>query len=108
MAFKFASGQEMLDALHDVDLYSPSQELYVFLYNEAGAICYYYISLEEAKELQAQAKKMGEYWSALLGTGGHICDDPNDEDNPPNPGCSNIDFCEDNYMHDWIDTEDVK
>ena len=39
---KFTSEEELLDCIRTgVDLYSPSLELYMFLYNEAGAVCTY-------------------------------------------------------------------
>ena len=57
------------------DIYSPSLEIYMFLYNEEGAICQYSIRQDEAKELNEK----DEYWGAYLGTGGIIYDDPVDD-----------------------------
>ena len=95
----FSSGEEMLSVLQHADLYSPELEMYVFLYNEAGAICHYDIDEEEAQELDAKAKELGEYWSSFLGPGGHIWDDPLDENFPPAEGCSNLDLCEEYYKY---------
>lgn len=107
--FKFASGKEMLDVIQsNVDLYSPSLEGYVFLYNDNGGIAHYSIDAKEALELDKLSKEMdGEYWAAFLGVGGHIYDDPSDLDFQPSSGNSNIDFCEQVYNSDWISTEDV-
>ena len=105
----FDSAQEMLDCIRDgTDLYSPEEERYVFLYNDAGAIADYCISLEEAQELEKDSRKYGEEcWSALLGPGGDIWDDPQDENNPPNEGCSNLDFCEKFFQHCWIEANSI-
>lgn len=106
--FEFASGEEMLDTLQrGMDLYSPSQEMYVFLYNEAGGIAHYSIDERVAIHLERLARQHNEYWAAFLGVGGHIWDDPGDKYNKPNPGCSNIDFCNEWYGVDWINTLDV-
>lgn len=90
------------------DLYCEESGTYVFLYNEAGAIAYYSgIDVEEAKALEAKARDTDDYWAAFLGPGGWICDDPSDSAFPPNPGCANIDFCNENFKQKWIDTHDV-
>ena len=42
---KFTSEEKLLDCIRTgVDLYSPSLELYMFLYNDAGAVCTYSIA----------------------------------------------------------------
>lgn len=106
--YKFSSGKEMLDQLQTMDLYSPSLETYVFLYNEAGGIAYYSIDSHEAIRLAVKSQEAdGEYWAAFLGRGGYICDDPSDVDSPPSPGNSNIEYCQGVYSNDWIDTRDV-
>lgn len=61
----FNSGQKMYDFIESGgDLYSPSIETYVFVYNEEGSICVYTgIDSEYAKELDSG----DEYWGAYLG-----------------------------------------
>lgn len=100
----YCSGKEMLDAIRGgTDLYCEELELYVFLYNEAGSICYYYISPEEAKDLQKQSEKWDEYWGAFLGVGGHIVDDPSYEEYDEDQ-LSNLEWCEQMFDHKWIPT----
>lgn len=73
---KFTSEEKLLDCIRTgVDLYSPSLELYMFLYNDAGAVCTYSIAHDHALELVQQ----DEYWEAYLGPGGSIYDDPEGE-----------------------------
>lgn len=106
--FKFDSGEEMLAEIRrGTDLYAPAEGMYVFEYNEAGAVCCYSIDNEEAIELENKARDTDDYWGAFLGWGGGIYDDPSDEYNPPEPGFSNIDFCNDTYQCEWIRTCDV-
>lgn len=104
--YEFESPEEMYAELEYADLYSPTLGYYVFLYNEAGAICHYELDTEEAKELATQAAEDNEYWAAYLGVGGHIWDSPDDETFKPSLGCNNMDFCEAYYQNDWIDTRD--
>ena len=50
---KFNSKQAFIEYIQSgKDLYSPSLELYLFLYNEDGAICAYTVTEEKAKELK--------------------------------------------------------
>lgn len=84
----FSSGQDMYDILDSGDIYNPEKELYVFLYNDAGAVCAYNVSKYEAKELELKSKESGEYWSAFLGVGGSIYDEP-------------MEFCDANYNGNW-------
>lgn len=73
---KFNSSKKMREYIQSGrDIYSPSLEIYMFLYNEEGAICQYSIRQDEAKELNEK----DEYWGAYLGTGGIIYDDPVDD-----------------------------
>lgn len=105
---KFSSGAEMLDYLIDGnDLYSPDLEIYVFCYNDIGAIAYYGIDKEQAVSLEKESRLSGEYWGAFLGPGGYICDDPSDSYNPPSPGNSNIDFCNMYYSANWLHCSEV-
>lgn len=54
---KFKTWEEMYRYLeNEGDLYNPLLELYVFLYNEAGALCTYNISEEKAMELSVKSK----------------------------------------------------
>ena len=120
MKYEFDSPQEMLNTIQsNVDLYCPEEELYVFNYNDDGAICSYRISIFEAKELQ-RISKVGfvsvmhmnneiseEYWSAFLGLRGSIYDDPSDDYYDPDYCTSNLDFCKQYYRCEWIDCEDV-
>lgn len=68
---KFDSEQAFIEYIQSgKDLYSPSLELYLFAYNEDGAICAYTVTEEKAQELNKQE----EYWGAYLGAGGNIYD----------------------------------
>ena len=59
------------------DLYNENTGIYCFLYNDKGSIAYYRLSKEEAQTLARQTEEAGEEtWSALLGPGGYIIDDP--------------------------------
>ena len=62
----------MLSALHEgTDLYSPSRNTYVFIYNEKGSIAVYTsITQEIADDLRSQEG----YWGGNLGPGGNIYD----------------------------------
>lgn len=95
---KFNSAEEMLEFIQDGnDLWSPSEELYVFVYNEDGAVCTYSIDLTEAKELSLKAELYDEYWSAFLGWGGSIYDPPR-----------NLKLCEILYdVDDWKLTTNI-
>jgi hypothetical protein len=101
---KFNSAEEMLERIQEgSDFYNPEYEEYVFVYNDCGSVCSYTINEDEAKELMERSNESGEYWSAYLGWGGGIYEDPShedyDEDRP-----SNLDYCKDVYMWDgWID-----
>lgn len=74
---RFNSAEDMLEFIQDGnDLWSPSENLYIFVYNEDGAICTYDIDLTQAKELSIKAELYDEYWSTFLGWGGSIYDEP--------------------------------
>lgn len=65
---KFNSEQAFIEYIQSgKDLYSPSLELYLFAYNEDGAICAYTVTEEKAQELNKQE----EYWGAYLEACGH-------------------------------------
>ena len=112
LVIHFADAKEMNDLITGgTDLYCPSEELYAFVYNDEGSICYYGIGQYEAVELQKEAARDEEYWGAYLGVGGHICDTPeylmeNGYTNPEEHYKA-MDFCEDYYDREWIKTSDV-
>ena len=85
---KFESAKDMYEEARDCDLYNKELELYVFGYNDFGALCYYHIDEEEAEELRRKSRENDdEYWGAFLGIGGYVLDDMDfypedyDEDN---------------------------
>lgn len=106
---KFESGQQMLDyIIEGHDLYSKSAEIYVFAYNDAGSIATYDIPEEKANELARLVKESNteEYWSAFLGVGGSIWDDPSHE---LYEDCqqTNLDCCNQLIRHtDWVRTNE--
>lgn len=104
---KFNSAKEMLEVIQNgFDLYNPTLEIYVFVYNEAGSIAYYDIDNKKAKELSQKAKEFQEYWAAFLGPGGFIIDDLN-SDFYKNGNETNLQWCEKYYKKDdWINTEE--
>lgn len=73
---KFSSGKEMYEVVASgVDLYNENERLYVFAYNDAGALCCYSLNSESARIVAEQAAAGDEYWGAFLGWGGDILDD---------------------------------
>ena len=104
---KFETAEQMLEFINDGnDLYSPKAEIYVFGYNEAGSIATYDITEEEAMKLQNRVKSGDEdYWSAFLGVGGEIWDDPSHELFKKGQ-VSNLEKCSQLLEHeDWILTK---
>lgn len=101
MKMKFKTGAELLEAIRSQDLYCPDKGIYVFPYNEAGSIAYYYIDPEEAAELQAKAKEAEDNWSSFLGPGGWIVDDPSHELYKEGD-YTNLEWCEDHIDLEWI------
>lgn len=85
---EFKNGAEMYSAIESCDLYNEDKELYVFLYNDAGAVCVYDITKEMAAGLRQKSNEANEYWGAFLGVGGRIYDNP-------------MDFCDDHYGGIW-------
>jgi hypothetical protein len=115
---KFENGNEMYDYLIGRDLYSKSLGIYAFEYNDAHAICIYYLQPEEVAKLIEKSKGTENYWGAYLGWGGSILDDSDYDDDEHRYSSDenmrnlylkpSIDFCEETYMvEDWMDTEDV-
>lgn len=107
-AYRFSSGEEMLDTLRTAELYNPLLEAYVFSYNESESIAVYEIDGQEANRLSEEIAKTGEsYWGALLGPGGYIYDDPSHEGFNENVCVSNLDYCNGVFMEPgWFNTED--
>lgn len=93
---KFANAKEMLEYIQDNhDLYSPSIGIHVFLYNDVGSLCIYYLDEEEATSLAKECKSLGlAYWSELLGWGGSIYDDPSYDGFDPDNCPPNLNLCE--------------
>lgn len=88
----FNSAEEIYKVLtsDSQDLYCLDDEMYLFSYNLAGAIAYYYLDMKELMQLVAEAQSTGEgYIGALLGPGGYIIDTDNYDENP------NIEYDED-------------
>ena len=94
----FNSAEDMLNFIQNGnDLWSESEGLYVFVYNEDGAICTYSIDITQARELSLKAELYDDYWSAFLGWGGAIYDEP-----------ENLELCEELYMvSDWKLTSNI-
>ena len=88
----FETGEQMLKAIRSgSDLWSPSINKYVFLYNDRGAICFYNIDQKQAKKLRELAKQNDEYWGAFLGAGGRIYDEYSDA----------LEYCNSIYNESW-------
>ena len=113
---KFADGDAMYKYLTaGNDLYNKETGEYVFQYNDAGALCTYYLKPETAKEIAAKAKEDDEYWGAYLGGGGTILDDPNNDeyrfskdDYKRNLYLEpSFTFCKENFAkRGWVDTRE--
>ena len=115
----FNNGQEMRDYLKNGDLYNPELEIYVYQYNDAGALCTYHVGCEEAGKLANDCRKDNTYWEEKLGHGGNVLDD-RIYGNPNIMYSSNesqrnlylkpsIDFCDANYMKDgWVNAKDYE
>lgn len=109
---RFESAKDMYETVSITDLYNEKLELYVFLYNEPGALCYYPIDPEEADELRKLSEEHDEeYWGAFLGIGGYILDnyDYSPHNYEPDEYTNEMyelylkpsyEFCEEYYMHD--------
>lgn len=115
---KFENAKQMYDYLHEGrDLYSKSLGVYVFEYNDAGALCTYDLYPDDVIELINKSKKYKEYWAAFLGwKGSAILDDSEyddfryveDYDKWALYAKPSLDFCEDTFnIEDWMDTDDA-
>ena len=106
-AVSFENAEELLSCVvyDGIDLYSPSAEIYVFGYNDDGAIATYNISHAEAEELIQKSMEADDYWGAFLGVGGTIYD-AFDENNPPS-STTNIEKCDElAQIKDWVPVTD--
>lgn len=121
MALKFQSGKEMYDYICEGnDIYSESQEVYAFVYNDAGAICVYDLHPEDVVDLVKKSKEYDDYWAAFLGwKGSNILDDYeyNDDEYRYSEDWEknklylrpSLEFCENAYkVTDWVDCKDVE
>ncbi|MBR2401261.1 MAG: hypothetical protein IKB01_00640 [Lachnospiraceae bacterium] len=116
---KFQSEKEMYEYLcSGKDLYSKELGIYIFEYNDAHALCYYYLRPSEVVSLLKKREETNEYWGAYLGIGGYILDDPEYDDDEHRYNESedvralyikpSLNFCKDTYMvEDWLCTDDV-
>lgn len=117
--FQFNSGMEMYECISKgMDLYSKSLNMYVFAYNDAGALCSYTLFPDEVKEILRRKKETNEYWGAYLGVGGSILEesDYDDDEYRYSEGweknklylAPSLKFCDDLFrVKDWVDTESV-
>ena len=72
---KLLGASDLLTMIEEgTDFYNPELELYCFIYNNEGAICFYHITEDEADKLANESD--GEYWGASLGAGGQVFDEP--------------------------------
>ena len=68
MELKFANWEEMYDYLvSGQDLYNFKTGDYIFVYNDADALCKYNLSSKEVLDLVERSHQTGEYWGAYLG-----------------------------------------
>ena len=116
---RFKNWRKMYDYIVEGnDLYDPKSGIYVFVYNDANALCFYYLSLNEVLDLLTIRGNSNEYWGAYLGIGGSILDDYkyiDDEFRYSDDQAMrdlylrpSYDFCKENYLYDgWINTNDI-
>lgn len=118
MDLHFNTWKEMYEYLtNGSDLYNVNTGDYVFVYNDANAICAYNLSPEKVEELVKVFNETGEYWGSFLGPGGNILFNPDYDDNEYKYSEDkrmydlyiepSYDFCKDNYLIDgWVDVEE--
>ena len=120
MSIKFENGNAMYEYVHaGNDLYSKSLGVYLFDYNDAGALCCYTLQPEEFAEAARLCKESGEYWGAFLGWKGSAILDESEYDDDEHRYSDNwemrkmylkpsLDFCDETYMaEDWMNTGEV-
>lgn len=101
---RFSNAKEMYEYLNSGhDLYHPESGIYVFSYNDRGALCKYCLSKDQVKEISERSKQNhDEYWGAFLEFGGEILEDDKVSINP------SLEFCEKHYQEsDWLNTINV-
>lgn len=101
---RFSNAKEMYEYLNSGhDLYHPESGIYVFSYNDRGALCKYCLSKDQVKEISERSKQNhDEYWGAFLEFGGGILEDDKVSINP------SLEFCEKHYQEsDWLNTINV-
>lgn len=118
MELKFANWEEMYDYLvSGQDLYNFKTGDYIFVYNDADALCRYNLSSKETLDLVEKSNETGEYWGAYLGIGGHILDEPDYDDDEHRYSDDqtmrdlylkpSYDYCKFNFSLDgWINTKE--
>ena len=116
---KFESARHMYELIAEGnDLYSKELGIYVFVYNDAGALCYYNLDLQDVADIlvKQKAAPQAEYWAAFLGPGGYILDNPEfdehrysgDDELHDKYIQPSLDFCEQYFaVQDWVLTDDV-
>ena len=114
---RFKNGKEMYDYVASgSDLYSPSKDIYIFVYNDADALCYYDLNHDEVLDILNRKGDSNEYWCAYLGFGGDILDESEYDEHRYSDNQEmrdlylqpSYDFCEDYYnVDDWMDINDV-
>ena len=120
MSLTFKNGMDMYNCIRaGNDIYSKSEGIYAFVYNDVGAICIYTLDEEDVASLVTESKKHDEYWATFLGwKGSSILDDGNynnDEYRYSDDWEKNkiylkpsLDFCDEKYTStDWIECGDV-
>lgn len=101
---RFSNAKEMYEYLNSGhDLYHPESGIYVFSYNDRGALCKYCLSKDQVKKISERSKQNHDkYWGAFLEFGGEILEDDKVSIKP------SIEFCEKHYQEsDWLDTINV-
>lgn len=117
---KFKNGLDMYNYIASGnDLYSKSLSTYVFVYNDAGALCVYALDPEDVTKLIVDSKEYDEYWGAFLGWRGSSVLDEGCYDDQEHRYSDDwemrklylepsLEFCENNYYaDDWLLTSDV-
>lgn len=110
----FNDWMEMYEYLKDHSgLYNEDLNLFVFHYNDAGALCYYHLEPEKALELSKKAKLKEDNWESFLGMGGTILDDTRFYDKREDASVSylyrkpSLDFCREYFgKPGWINCDD--
>ena len=115
---QFQSWNEMFDYItNGNDLYNPALEIYIFVYNDANALCTYTIDTKKATELRNKAHSDKNHWSAYLSLGGNILENvdydvykyANDENKRKLYLQPSYAFCQKFWNNDaWVNTNDYE